>query len=163
MNSMLEYKGYHAKIEFDAEDMIFVGEVFGVRDSLNFHGKSIDELTEMFHQTIDNYLELCAELGRQPDKEFKGSFNVRIAPALHRQAALKAEQGHMTLNQYVEKAIESAVSETKGGEFYILSDRPLKAVCQKWTDGEILRSDSFYQVPGRQYRLRGELFDAKPC
>ena len=32
----------------------------------------------------------------------------------------------MTLNQYVEKAIESAVSETKGGEVYILSDLSLK-------------------------------------
>jgi len=110
MNNMLEYKGYHAKIEFDAEDMIFVGSVFGVNDSLNFHGKGIDEITEMFHQTVDNYLELCAELGKQPDKEFRGSFNVRIGPALHRQAALKAEQSRMTLNQFVEKAIQSAVS-----------------------------------------------------
>lgn len=110
MNSMLEYKGYHARVEFDAEDMILVGTVFGVRDSLNFHGKDIDEITEMFHQSIDNYLELCAELGKQPDKEYKGSFNVRIDPELHRRAALEAERGHMPLNQYVERAIRAAVS-----------------------------------------------------
>ena len=27
MSSILEYKGYHASIEYDAEDNIFVGEV----------------------------------------------------------------------------------------------------------------------------------------
>ena len=27
MSSMLEYKGYHASVEYDAEDNIFVGEV----------------------------------------------------------------------------------------------------------------------------------------
>lgn len=155
MKSMLEYRGYHAKIEFDAEDMILVGSVFGVSDSLNFHGKSTDEITEMFHQTIDNYLELCAELGRQPDKEFKGSFNVRIDPALHRQAALKAEQGHMPLNQFVEQAIRAAVSKTESGPVYILSETPLTAVHQKWTDGSVLPSDSAYRAANKQYHLGG--------
>ena len=40
MNSMLEYKGYHASIEYDAEDNIFVGEVFGITDSLKEGGFS---------------------------------------------------------------------------------------------------------------------------
>ena len=48
MNSMLEYKGYHASVEFDAEDNLFIGEVFGINDSLNFHGTSVTELKEMF-------------------------------------------------------------------------------------------------------------------
>lgn len=64
--------------------MIFVGSVFGVNDSLNFHGKGIDEITEMFHQTVDNYLELCAELGKQPDKEFRGSFTLPPGNSLRR-------------------------------------------------------------------------------
>ena len=85
-NSMLEYKGYHASVEFDAEDNIFVGEVFGITDSLNFHGESVDELKEMFAQCIDNYLEICEQIGKQPDKEFKGTFNVRITPELHKRA-----------------------------------------------------------------------------
>lgn len=163
MKSMLEYRGYHAKIEFDAEDMILVGSVFGVSDSLNFHGKSTDEITEMFHQTIDNYLELCAELGKQPDKEFKGSFNVRIDPALHRQAALKAEHGDMTLNQFVEQAIRSAVSKTESGAIYILSEKPLTAVHQKRVDGTILPNDLAYQATNKQYDIVGGSFDAKPC
>ena len=59
MSSILEYKGYHASIEYDAEDNIFVGEVIGITDSLNFHSTSVDEVKEMFKQSIDNYLILC--------------------------------------------------------------------------------------------------------
>lgn len=106
MSSMLEYRGYHASIEYDAEDEIFVGEVFGIADSLSFHGTSIDELKRMFEQSIENYLELCSKVGKEPDKEFKGSFNVRITPELHKKAALAATAEKMTLNQYVMRAIE---------------------------------------------------------
>lgn len=51
MNSMLEYKGYHASVEYDAEDDILVGEVFGITDSLNFHGRSLDEIKKMIEAT----------------------------------------------------------------------------------------------------------------
>lgn len=78
MNSMLEYKGYHATITYDADDELFVGEVFGIADSLNFHGSSIEELKQTFAHSIDNYLDLCKQVGKVPEKEFKGSFNVRI-------------------------------------------------------------------------------------
>ena len=105
MNSMLEYKGYHASVEYDAEDDILVGEVFGITDSLNFHGRSLDEIKKMFQQSIDNYLELCEKIGKNPDKEFKGTFNVRISPEIHKKAALEAARQKITLNQYVAKAI----------------------------------------------------------
>ena len=52
MNSMLEYKGYHASVDFDAEDNLFIGEVFGINDSLIFHGTSVTELKEMFKQCM---------------------------------------------------------------------------------------------------------------
>lgn len=111
MNSMLEYKGYHASIEYDAEDNIFVGEVFGITDSLNFHGTSVSELKEMFEQSIDNYLELCEKTGKNPDKEFKGTFNIRIPPQMHKKAALAAAKQNITLNQYVMRAIDQSFKE----------------------------------------------------
>ena len=109
--TMLEYNGYHASVEFDAEDKIFVGEVFGITDSLNFHGESVSELEEMFKQCIDNYLEVCEKIGKEPDKEFKGSFNVRITPELHKRAALEAANQKITLNQYVLNAIENSLGK----------------------------------------------------
>ena len=108
MNSMLEYKGFHASVEYDAEDNIFVGEVFGITDSLNFHGTSVTELKEMFEQCIDNYLELCEKIGKNPDKEFKGTFNIRIPPEMHKKAALEAAKQKITLNQYVMRAISQS-------------------------------------------------------
>ena len=109
MSKMMAYKDYHAQIEFDAEDDIFVGKVFGISDSLNFHGTSVNELETMFHQSVDNYLQMCAETGKIPDKEFKGSFNVRITPELHRQIAVYAAQEGITLNQYVVRALENSL------------------------------------------------------
>lgn len=111
MNSMLEYKGYHASIEFDADDNIFIGEVFGITDSLNFHGTSVTELEEMFKQSIDNYLELCEKIGKNPDKEFKGTFNIRIPSEMHKKAALAAAKQKITLNQYVLRAIDQSFEE----------------------------------------------------
>ena len=111
MNSMLEYKGYHASIEFDSEDNIFIGEVFGIADSLNFHGSTVSELKEMFEQCIDNYLDLCQKTGKNPDKEFKGTFNVRIPPEMHKKAALEAAKQKITLNQYVLKAIDRSFED----------------------------------------------------
>ena len=106
---MMEYKGYHAKVYFDARDDIFVGEVFGLNDSLNFHGSTVQELKEMFHQSIDNYLELCNKLGEEPEREFKGSFNIRVQPELHRQLAYNALKEGKSLNQYINESLTQFV------------------------------------------------------
>ena len=110
--SMLEYKGYHAKIYFDARDEIFVGEVFGLNDSLNFHGNTVQELKEMFRQCIDNYLQLCQELGEEPEREFKGNFNIRVQPELHRQLAYNALKEGKSLNQYINDSLEQFIANS---------------------------------------------------
>ena len=106
MNNMLEYNGYHAKVEYSSEDELFVGEVFGIRDRLAFAGASIEELKTSFRTTIDDYIEWCKDLGVEPDKEFKGSFNVRISPELHRLSAINAAKQGLSLNQFISSALE---------------------------------------------------------
>ena len=110
MANTLKYRGYHGQIEFSAEDNLFVGHVIGIQGSLNFHGSSIDEITVSFHDCIDGYLEMCKTFGREPDKEYKGSFNVRISPPLHRSAAIQAEAEGKSLNQFIQEAIEEKLS-----------------------------------------------------
>lgn len=110
MANTLKYRGYHGQIEFSAEDNLFVGHVIGIQDLLNFHGSSIDEITVSFHDCIDGYLEMCKTFGREPDKEYKGSFNVRISPPLHRSAAIQAEAEGKSLNQFIQEAIEEKLS-----------------------------------------------------
>lgn len=109
MDSMLEYKGYRAIVSYDGDDELFVGEVFGVNDSLNFHGASVEELKQSFHDCIDNYLMICQQIGKQPEREFKGMFNVRISPSLHREISLMACRQNISLNQYVTQALTESV------------------------------------------------------
>ena len=110
MSSLMEYKGYHAKIEYSAEDEVFVGRVLGINDVLAFDGENVEELKTMFCECIDDYLEMCQELGKEPDKEYKGTFNVRVSPDLHKKAVLEAEKRSISLNQFVAESIENELS-----------------------------------------------------
>lgn len=113
MANVIKYRGYHGKIEFSEEDQMLIGSVIGIRDSLFFHGTSVEEITQSFHDSIDNYLEMCQSLGRSPDKEYKGSLNIRIPQELHRKAAVMAEEEGISLNQFIQNAIEESVSPDK--------------------------------------------------
>lgn len=108
---MMEYKGYHADIKYSDEDKVFVGEVIGLNDTLAFHGSSVSELEAMFKQSVDNYLEMCREFGKEPEKEYKGQFNVRIPSRLHKTAVLYARQRGQSLNEFVTEAIEDECSK----------------------------------------------------
>ena len=109
MSELLQYKGYHGTVAFDAEDGILVGAVIGVQDSLNYNGSSVDEITQSFHDCIDGYLEMCRAIGREPDKEYRGSFNVRISPELHRKIDIAAKDQGVSLNQYVQQSLEKSL------------------------------------------------------
>lgn len=67
----LEYKGYTGSIEFSEEDNLFFGKVMGIRSLLSYEGKDIDELTEDFQGAVDDYLNLCKEIGKEPEKASK--------------------------------------------------------------------------------------------
>lgn len=109
----MEYKGYHAEIEFDSYDRIFVGSVVGLNDTLAFHGVTVDELEESFKNCIDDYIDLCGEIGKKPDEEFRGVFNIEISPSAHREAALDAEIDGITLNQFVAEAIDEKIERKR--------------------------------------------------
>ncbi len=110
MKNVLEYKGYLAKIEYDVEDKILYGKVEGIKDLVNFECDSMDGIEREFHCAVDDYLEMCKELGEKPDKAYSGMFNVRISPMLHREIALKAAASGETLNRTVERAITRYVT-----------------------------------------------------
>ena len=114
ISSLMEYEGYHAKIEFDQEDQIFVGHVLGINDSINFHGQSVQELTIEFRNSVNNYVDSCVQMGKEPEREFKGSFNVRIKPEQHKKVALHAANEGITINQFVSRAIDDELSMLEG-------------------------------------------------
>lgn len=106
---MMEYKGYRSgPIDFDPEEGVFSGIVAGLRDVIHFEGRTADELWDSFRDGIDDYLVLCAEKGRDPDRPFSGKILLRTEPDLHRKAALRAAAEGLSLNQWISRQIAEA-------------------------------------------------------
>lgn len=109
MNNTIEYKGYVGSLEFSEADEVFYGKVQGIRALISYEGTSAKELIEDFHGAVDDYLALCQARGVAPERAYKGSFNVRIPPELHRRAVLCATAQQITLNKLVENALQQYV------------------------------------------------------
>lgn len=109
-SNQMHYKGYTGSVEFSEADAVFHGKVAGIKSLISFEGESVSSIIEDFHSAIDEYLAFCADAGKQPEKPFKGSFNVRIGSDLHRQAALTAYARGVSLNTFVENAIRQNVN-----------------------------------------------------
>ena len=111
MNSALEYKGYFGSIEFSNEDDCFYGKIIGIDDLVTFEGISVEEIKAAFHEAVDDYLLICERAGKKPKKSYKGSFNVRIDPELHKKASILAQARHISLNQFIELSITEKVDQ----------------------------------------------------
>ena len=97
--NVLHYKGYSAKPEYSAEDQVFYGKILGIDDLVDFYTENAKEIEKEFHAAVDNYLAFCKEVGKQPQKEFSGTFNIRVSPELHRKAFRKAQEDGVALNK----------------------------------------------------------------
>jgi len=113
MKNVLEYKGYHTRIEYDFETRTLRGRIEGINDFVDFETEDISNVEKEFHNAVDDYLEFCKEVGKNPEKEYKGTFNVRISPDLHKKLALCALMDGRTLNAEVETAISVFVRENR--------------------------------------------------
>ncbi len=107
MNSM-KYKGYHAKVEYDPDDHLFVGHIIGIRDVVGFHGNSVQELETAFVEAVDNYLAACEKLGQEPNKPYSGNLMLRIPAEVHAAVASAAEVSGKSINQWVAGVLEKA-------------------------------------------------------
>ncbi|MBR3998909.1 MAG: type II toxin-antitoxin system HicB family antitoxin [Clostridia bacterium] len=109
MNNTMEYKGYVGSVEFSEEDGLFYGKVMGIRALISYEGTTAHELVDDFHGAVEDYLALCEAEGKEPEKAYKGSFNVRISPELHKQAAIFATTHGISLNSFVENALRTSL------------------------------------------------------
>lgn len=108
MSNTMSYKGYSARVEYDDEDGIFTGRIAGIRDGVGFHADSVAELREAFHEAVEDYIETCASIGKEPQKAFSGQMMFRVNPELHRRAAVAAELAGKSLNQWAEEVLNRA-------------------------------------------------------
>ena len=110
MSNLLTYKNYSGTVEYSKEDNCLFGKVVGIKSLLSYEGDSIRELEADFRSVIDEYLSDCAERGVAPEQAYKGTFNVRISPELHRALATLALSRGKSLNSAVEEALQLYVS-----------------------------------------------------
>ena len=110
MSNILEYKGYVGRIEFSAEDKIFHGKLEFINDLVTFEATSVEELEKEFKSAVDDYLETCKKLNIKAQKSFKGTFNIRVTPELHKEIAFQAVKRNLSLNRLVEAAIKHELS-----------------------------------------------------
>ena len=107
---MMEYKGYMGSVEYDAQAKIFHGDIINTRDVITFQGTTVKEIEKAFRDSIDDYIAWCKEDGVEPERPYSGKFNVRLPPELHRQIAILSKKRKVSLNSFVEKAINDEIT-----------------------------------------------------
>lgn len=106
--STLSYKGYSGTVEYSAEDACLFGLLIGINASISYEGDSVETLRASFKEAVDDYLETCKTLGKEPDKPYSGRFLMRIEPALHAKLAMQARIHGKSLNQYAADVLAQA-------------------------------------------------------
>ncbi|HEX9171024.1 MAG TPA: type II toxin-antitoxin system HicB family antitoxin [Telluria sp.] len=106
---ILKYKGYEGTADLDMDRGICRGKILLINDLVTYESESPRELQKQFEEAVNDYLQTCQELGRQPQVPLKGQFNVRVSPHLHRQLILRATSDEVSLNEIVSRACEAYV------------------------------------------------------
>lgn len=106
MENYLKHKNYFGSVEFSSEENLLFGKIIGIDDLVTYEADSVKELKNAFIESVEDYLETCNSLGKEPDKFFKGVFNVRTSNAVHRHLAILAEKKKIKLNELVNKAFD---------------------------------------------------------
>jgi len=106
MKDFIVYKDFIGSVHFNAEDEFFFGKIEGIDDLVSFEGSSVIDLKSAFEEAVEDYLDICKENDKNCEKSYKGSFNVRIPPDIHKKAKRVATMKGISLNQFIERAVE---------------------------------------------------------
>ncbi|MBI4828539.1 MAG: type II toxin-antitoxin system HicB family antitoxin [Nitrospinae bacterium] len=109
MENMMEHNGYWGSVLFSEEDNLLYGKVEFIRSLISYEAATAKGLKKAFREAVDDYLAMCRKQGKEPEKPFKGSFNIRVSPALHRKLAMKAHREKTSLNKLIATALEKAM------------------------------------------------------
>lgn len=103
----LKYKDYEGTVEVDMDRFVCRGKILFINDLVTYEAATPADLKREFEAAVDDYLETCAAIGRDAQKPFKGLFNVRIPPALHRALAIRAIHDNATQNDVVVRSLDA--------------------------------------------------------
>lgn len=110
-SNLLTYKGYHGSVEPSLREKHLKGRVLFIHEDVCYQSQTLDGIRKAFENAIDDYLARCLATNKVPERPFRGQFNVRVTPDLHKSAALRAEQERTSLNSIVVNALRAYLSE----------------------------------------------------
>jgi len=102
----MEYKEYFGSVNYSDEDQVFFGKIEHIRSLVSYEGETVQTIKKAFQEAVDDYLEFCEQEQKEPEKPFKGTFNIRIGSFLHRQAALYAQAHETNINTLITYALK---------------------------------------------------------
>ena len=110
MKDYLEYKSYLGTVNYSAKDKVFYGKLEGINDLVNFEADNVKDLEAGFKEAVNDYLETCKELGKTPEKTYKGVFNVRVPSSIHKRIAMLAAKKGLKLNDLVNRSLDYLIN-----------------------------------------------------
>jgi len=113
MASTIEYKDYIGSVEYSSEDRCFFGKIELIDDLVTFEATNVDELEANFKNAVEEYIQTCKELNRKPQKTFKGVFNIRIKPELHKTLYKEALKAGKSLNAFINQILDNSIHHQK--------------------------------------------------
>lgn len=111
--NILEHMGYHGTVEVDMDRGVLHGKILFIADLVTYTAQAPNELKQEFEAAINDYLQTCAELGREPMQPASGSFNVRTGPDRHRAAQIRATADGVSLNEVMLRALDCYLHQSR--------------------------------------------------
>ena len=125
-NNVLKYKNYIGSVEYNLAEKFLYGKILFIDDLIMFEGNTIEELENSFIEMVYEYIETCKELGKNPQKTYSGSFNVRTGATIHQALAEIAEIKNISLNKLVVTIFTDFVEENN------YKNKKNKRLCSKF-------------------------------
>jgi predicted HicB family RNase H-like nuclease len=111
MLNVMHYAKYTARIEYDELSDLLHGRVLGIKDVVEFYGKTTEDLRREFKVSVEDYQAMCTEDGIVPEKPFTGKFTLRVNSEEHRQLAIAASSRNQSLNSWAKEVLTNAARQ----------------------------------------------------
>ena len=109
--STIHYKDFQGSVELEDDRLII--RILHIEDLITTEIDSAAQVQTAFAELVDDYLATCAEVGKEPCRPLKGSFNIRITPELHRQVAMAAVDCGESMNSWIASALEERIERQR--------------------------------------------------
>jgi len=110
---LMHYKGYYGSYHIDTDEGVFYGKLEFIKALVTYEASTAKGLRKAFEESVEDYLAMCEQENIEPERPFKGSFNIRVGEELHRKVALVAADEGVTLNQFIYNTLKEVIGASR--------------------------------------------------